>query len=323
MRMPRALSTDLRWRIVWSYIYRQQDIDEVADRFLVCCKTVRRVIDLFLNTGDVVLSENKRGPEKKLSEVEQLALIQVVFDKPGIYLEEIQRSMQDLVGVRVSIGQICTEVKEMGLTRQKLHFIVSRRSEEKRAEFMNEVQCIPASMLVFVDETGSDQREQHRLHGYGLRGITPMNIKFEGRGRRVSAIAAMTTDGIEDVYLVEGSVSGDIFCEYVRNSLLPVLQPFNGSNNKLNVIIDNASIHHVDEVCRLIHSSGALLWFLPPYSPDLNPIEECFHQVKMFIRNNSATFHSLSDPRIVISAAFASVAKEDCCAYINHAGYLM
>ena len=61
--------------------------------------------------------------------------------------------MQDTVDVRVSIGQICTEVKEMGLTRQKLHFFVSQRSEEKRAEFINEIQCIPASMLVFVDET--------------------------------------------------------------------------------------------------------------------------------------------------------------------------
>ena len=138
---------------------------------------------------------------------------------------------------------------------------------------MNEVQCISSSMLVFMGETGSDQCEQHRLHGYGLRGITPMNIKFEGCGR-ISANADMTTDGIEDVYLVENSVSGDIFCEYACNSLLPVLQPFNGSNNTSIVIIDNASIHHVDEVCRLIDSSGALLWFLPPCSPDLNPIEE-------------------------------------------------
>ena len=157
----------------------------------------------------------------------------------------------------------------------------------------------------------------------GLRGITPMNIKFEGCGKRVSAIVVMTTDGIEDVYIVEGSVSDDIFCEHVCNSLLPVLQPFNGSNNKSIVIIDNASIHHMDEVCCLIHSSGTLLWFLPPYSPEFNPIEKCFYQVKIFIRNNSATFHSSSDPRIEIAAVFASVAKEDCCAYINHAGYLM
>lgn len=86
--IPLALLTDLMWRIVWSYIYRQEDIAEVADQFLVCCKTLQQMIDLFLNTGDVVPSENKRGPKKKLSEVEQLASIQVVFDKPGIYLED-------------------------------------------------------------------------------------------------------------------------------------------------------------------------------------------------------------------------------------------
>lgn len=183
--------------------------------------------------------------------------------------------MQDLVGVRVSISQMCTEVSRMGLSRQKLHFIVSRRSEEERAECMNEVMCIPASMFVFVDETGSDQRDQHRLHGYGLRGITLASLKFEGRCRRISVIAAITTNGVEDVYLVEGAVNGDVFCGYVCNSLL--LQPFNDSNNKSFVIIDNASIHHVDRVCHFVHSSGALLWFLPPYSPDLNPMEECFH----------------------------------------------
>ena len=92
--------------------------------------------------------------------------------------------MQDVVGVRFSISQICNEVKEIGLTRQNLHIFVSWRSEVKRAEFMNEVQCTPVSMLVFVDETGSDQRKQHHLHVCGLRGIIPMNIKFEGHGEK-------------------------------------------------------------------------------------------------------------------------------------------
>ena len=90
---------------MWSYIYRQHEIEEIADRYLVCCKTVRRMIDLFLNTGDVIPSANKRGPQRKLSEFDQLALIQVVFDKPGMYLEEIQQAMRDLVGVSTSIGE--------------------------------------------------------------------------------------------------------------------------------------------------------------------------------------------------------------------------
>ena len=62
---------------------------------------------------------------------------------------------------------------------------------------------------------------------------------------------------------------------------------------------------------------------LPPYSPDLSPIEELFHQVKAFLRNNQAAFHITSNPRVVISSAFAQVTRTDCCAYIGHAGYLL
>lgn len=272
--MPRAFSADLRWRMVWSYIYRQLSIAEIAENFFVCPKSVRRCIDLFLNTGYVTQDGRKRGRLPKLQE--QLILLQIVFDFPGIYLEEIKVKLET-TGIPISLSQICTEIHEMGLTRQKMHFVVCQRSEEKRAEFINEVMYVPASMFVFVDETGSDQRDLHREKGYGLRGVAPVSLKFQIHGKRISALAAITMRGVEDFYLVEGSVNGDIFCEYVRNSLLAVLQPFNGSNRNSIVILDNASIHRVDEVCQLILSSGALLWFLPPYSPDLNPIEECFH----------------------------------------------
>lgn len=200
---------------------------------------------------------------------------------------------------------------------------MSRQCEDKHAEFLCQVMNIPASMFVFVDETGSNQRDFYRENGYRLRSQAPVSIKFHaGNGKRISAIAAMSTNGIEDFYLVEGPVNREVFCEYLRNSLLPVLLPFNGINDNSIVVIDNASIHHTEEVCQLIYNSGALLWFLPPYSPDLNPIEEPFHQVKMFLRDNHTAFHCTSDPRVVISYAFNHVTQDDCCACIKHAGYL-
>ena len=57
---------------------------------------------------------------------------------------------------------------------------------------------------------------------------------------------------------------------------MPILQPFNGSNARSVVVMDNASIHHVDRVVRSIQNTGALIRFLPPYSPDYNPLEESF-----------------------------------------------
>ena len=67
----------------------------------------------------------------------------------------------------------------------------------------------------------------------------------------------MTTRGIEDTYLIEGNVNGDIFLQFVQRCLLNIIQPFDG-NNARSVVLDNASIHHVDAVVELITAAGAL-----------------------------------------------------------------
>ena len=99
-------------------------------------------------------------------------------------------------------------------------------------------------------------------------------------GKHLSGIGVLTTSGMEDVYLVEGSVNGDIFLRFIQRCLLSIIQPFDGNNPRSVVVFDNASIHHLETVADLITASGALARFLPPYSPDLNPIEEAFSKVK-------------------------------------------
>lgn len=79
-----------------------------------------------------------------------------------------------------------------------------------------------------------------------------------------------------DVSITTQSVDGDAFFNFIERSLLPNLLPFNGTNSRSVVVLDNASIHLVPEVESLIEETGAIAIYLPPYSPDLNPIEECF-----------------------------------------------
>lgn len=126
------------------------------------------------------------------------------------------------------------------------------------------------------------------------------------------------------MYLVEGSVDSNVFCRFIRSSLLDIIQPFDGDNARSVVVLDNASIHHVDAVCDLISAAGALVRFLPPYSPDLNPIEEVFSKVKSYLRDNEIAFRSTSQPmaRLIILEAFLSVTKQDCMNYIKHSGYI-
>ena len=81
-------------------------------------------------------------------------------------------------------------------------------------------------------------------------------------------------------------------------------------------------MHHVNRVAELIHGAGALLRFLPAYSPDLQPLEEAFSKVKYFLRENEVVYDSTSAPTILLTLAFAAaVTATDCMGYIQHAGY--
>ena len=93
--------------------------------------------------------------------------------------------------------------------------------------------------------------------------------------------------------------------EFIETTIFPVLQPFNWVNPHSVVILDNASIHHVQGVIDLIEiQAGAKLVFLPPYSPDLNPIEEVFSQVKSIMKQNDSLFQVSSSPRVLLSMVF-------------------
>ena len=164
-----------------------------------------------------------------------------------------------------------------------------------RAEFMEEMSST-ADMIVWLDETGSDKHSERRKFGYHLRGITPTSYRMAIREKRMSCIAAMSTRGIEDVDIYQGNINGDIFTRFIAQSLVPILQPFDGKNSRSVVIMDNASIHHVKQVATLIQNTGAILRYLPPYSPDYTPLEESFAKVKGFLKANKIIYETTQTP---------------------------
>jgi transposase len=131
----------------------------------------------------------------------------------------------------------------------------------------------------------------------------------------------MSVQGIHDVFLAEGSINGDRFQFFIRNYLLPVMMPFNGINPLSVVIMDNASIHHVVSNVNLIESMGVKVIFLPPYSPDLNPLEPVFGKVKAILKENDSIFQATSAPRALLAMAFTMVTHEDCLNFSRHCGY--
>lgn len=152
-------------------------------------------------------------------------------------------------------------------------------------------------------------------------GMRAKDTQLLCRGKRVSAIGIMGLCGLLDVYTTSGSVNEEVFLDFLERSLLPQLLPFDGVNPHSVVLMDNAAIHHTDRVVTIIRSTGALLHFIPPYSPDLNPIEECFSKVKAYLKEHSNEMQP-SNVEDCVMQAFCTVTSDNCAGWFNHAGYI-
>ena len=141
----------------------------------------------------------------------------------------------------------------------------------------------------------------------------------------MSVIGMMTVDGLVDAYCTTGTVDSDVFCDFVEKNLLPQLMPFNSTNPRSIVIMDNATIHHNQRALQLIESVGALVHFLPPYSPDFNPIEELFSKIKYLLKENDAAIQASHDNMIedFVVAAFSLITVDDCYGWSKNCGYVL
>jgi transposase len=243
-----------------------------------------------------------------------------VLERPGIYLREIQTELFEITGANVSCSTICKLLSSVGYTRQKMKFAALQRDQLLRSQFVSDVSMYSKDMLVFLDESGLDKRNTLRKYGYSLRGRPPICCTELSRGRHLSLIASISTAGVNDCQLVEGGVNGDIFYEYVEKILLPHLMTFDGTNPQSIVILDNCAIHHVNETVQMMCSVGALIHFLPPYSPDYNPIEYMFSKLKHTLKAIENDFDPSSDLETLILAALTHVTPQDCQSWIDDCG---
>ena len=148
---------------------------------------------------------------------------------------------------------MCRILQRNGYTRKKVQQVARQRSVDYRAAFMAQVRQYDPEYFVWVDETGSDARNQMRMFGYTLLGLTPVYHRFLVRGKRISAIAAISSSGLVGVELTVGSVNAEKFADFIKGTLIPEMEPFDGSKKKSVVILDNCSIHHA-EACLLYTS---------------------------------------------------------------------
>jgi transposase len=169
-----------------------------------------------------------------------------------------------------------------------------------------------ADRFVFVDECGTNT-SLRPLYAWSRRGERALCSAPRNWGKNVTLISSMTLDGMGPSLVVEGATTGAVFEAYVEEALLP------GLRAGQVVVMDNLSAHKGERIRRLIEGKGCELVYLPPYSPDFNPIEQAFSKVKGMLRKAEArTREALIE---AMGMALSAVSARDASGFFRHCGY--
>ena len=183
---------------------------------------------------------------------------------------------------------------------------------EKREKWRVEQQSIPPEKAVFIDETWA-KTCMTRTYGRSLIGTRLIEKVPSGRWETTTFLGAMRAEGFIAPLTVEGAINGALFLSWVRKELAPALRPGD------IVVMDNLSSHKVAGIREAIEAVGAEVRYLPPYSPDLNPIELAFAKFKKLLRDGARrTVDKLWE---LCGALLDEFTEQECRNYFKHCGY--
>lgn len=206
------------------------------------------------------------------------------YDKQAL-LEEVRIFVEEEYDIYVSIATIWREVSRQLLTRKTVERTAGQRDEVLRRRYLVQIVNYTPEQLCFVDESASNERTAERRYGWSPRGYPCRVRRTSKRSKRWSILPAITLEGYVAWRVYHGSFTTALFNEFIEQQLLPFMRPFPAPCSVL--VMDNHSIHHSEELEALCNNKGVHLIFLPPYSPDLNPIEQSFSQLKAWMRKNT------------------------------------
>jgi transposase len=184
--------------------------------------------------------------------------------------------------------------------------------QQQRVEFWQRIGGILAKDLIFIDESGINLALT-RLFARAPKGKRATGKRPHQRGKNVSLIGAIGLHGLITQVSLLGSTDSLTFEAFIAQKLVPQL--WSGAC----VLMDNASIHKTDEIEQLIAKAGAKLIYLPPYSPDFSPIENCWSKIKSLLRSIGA--RNYPDLAKAIKDAFDQISLKDIQGWFTHCCY--
>ena len=310
-------SSDLREKIIQAYRNGEGSLRDIAERFLVSLNFVWLLWQRYLATGSVEPKPHAGGHVSVMT-LERLSILRDrVEEQNDATLNELQEKFHEKTGIFVSSGTISSALKKLKLPRKKKTFHATERENnpeiiQKREEYIQEMPTIDAQHAVIVDEFGINlgmAREYGRASpGQRAEGHRPCNP-----GENITVIAGLSCHGIIAPLMFPGAINGEMFKVYIEQVLVPELKSGDV------VIIDNLSSHKAHGIEQMLKDSGMTLKFLPPYSPDLSPMEQAISKIKGELRKIAArSYEPLVD---AVKQALSDVSSNNALGWYKGCGY--
>jgi transposase len=312
----KAYSNDLRKKILEAYEKKEGSLRKLARRFSVSFSFVRRLVKRFRKFGIVDPEPHGGGAKPKLDPI-YLGILREVSDaNTDATLAELSDLFFERTKIRVSGSTIARKLKRLRISRKKKTFHATERDtpeiQKEREEFQRDMVNLPVEELIVVDEAGVNIG-MARTYGRSSIGIRAEGDKPRNTGKNISLVGALGLSGITTIMMLEGAVDGEAFEAFIEKMLVPTLHSGN------IVLMDNVNIHKGEAVEEAIRSAGAKLQYLPRYSPDLSPIENCWSKLKELLRGIAA--RTVDNLEKGVKEAIDQVTKKDVKGWFKHCGY--
>jgi transposase len=252
-------------------------------------KTIRSNLRLF---GSVRAPPNGVGRPRSITPPMLEALCDHLLEKPDLYLDEMVIFLWDEFRVLVSTFTVGRALRSAGWSKKATRRIAQAQNADLRDFYLYNLSAFRSYHLVFVDESGCDKRVGFRRTGWSPLGVTPVQISRVQREQRYQILPAYTQDGVVLSRIFRGLTDAAVFEDFIEQLLQHCGR---WPEPKSVLVMDNASFHHTEHIARMCFDAGVKLVYLPPYSPDLNPIEEFFAELKGFIKKNWQIYEESPD----------------------------
>ncbi len=237
-------------------------------------------------------------------------------EHPDATLAELSELFFEQTGIKVNGSTIARKLRQLRISRKKKTFHASERDtpevQQERKDFQEDKPNLSVPKLIFVDESGINTG-MARTYGRAPIGQRVEGAKPRNTGANISLVGALKLSGVAAIMMLTGAIDGAAFKTFVEDLLVPTLQ-----SGDL-VLMDNSTTHKGKEIAQAIQATGAELKYLPRYSPDFSPLENCWSKLKELLRGMAArTLETLEEG---VKNALNQITEEDVKGWFEHCGY--